>query len=217
MRISHPTLRLRIAAAACVASSPNMIDRANCSGCSCSVRLHHAALPPPDAGAEVPDRGARNAGCNRNPQSHWARLRFAVCRCGLRRSAPRRKGLRLRLRCALAACGPLAPGKACPPRRALAAARCGCGLRRLGPWRGRGGGEVEMRLRRATAACEGWPPMEGGAHGAGPVLLRPRTKKALSGSVMGNYGRRGGVNKGLECVIAFAIVLVQSPSLRSCA
>ena len=72
MRISHPTLRLRIAAAACVASSPNMIDRANCSGCSCSVRLHHAALPPPDAGAEVPDRGARNAGCNRNPQSHWA-------------------------------------------------------------------------------------------------------------------------------------------------
>ena len=71
-----------------------------------------------------------------------------------------------------------------------------------------------MRLRRATAACEGWPPMEGGAHGAGPVLLRPRTKKALSGSVMGNYGRRGGVNKGLECVIAFAIVLVQSPSLR---
>ena len=78
--------------------------------------------------------------------------------------------------------------------------------------RGRGGGEVEMRLRRATAACEGWPPMEGGAHGAGPVLLRPRTKKALSGSVMGNYGRRGGVNKGLECVIAFAIVLVQSPS-----
>ena len=70
-----------------------------------------------------------------------------------------------------------------------------------------------MRLRRATAACEGWPPMEGGAHGAGPVLLRPRTKKALSGSVMGNYGRRGGVNKGLECVIAFAIVLVQSPSL----
>ena len=45
MRISHPTLRLRIAAAACVASSPNMIDRANCSGCSCSVRLHHAALP----------------------------------------------------------------------------------------------------------------------------------------------------------------------------
>ena len=46
MRISHPTLRLRIAAAACVASSPNMIDRANCSGCSCSVRLHHAALPP---------------------------------------------------------------------------------------------------------------------------------------------------------------------------
>ena len=142
-----------------------------------------------------------------------ALLRFAVCRCGLRRSAPRRKGLRLRLRCALAACGPLAPGKACPPRRALAAARCGCALRRLGPWRGRGGGEVEMRLRRATAACEGWPPMEGGAHGAGPVLLRPRTKKALSGSVMGNYGRRGGVNKGLECVIAFAIVLVQSPSL----
>ena len=30
---------------------------------------------------------------------------------------------------------------------------------------------------------------------------------------MGNYGRRGGVNKGLECVIAFAIALVQSPSL----
>ena len=72
-----------------------------------------------------------------------------------------------------------------------------------------------MRLRRATAACEGWPPMEGWAHGAGPVLLRPRTKKALSGSVMGNYSRRGGVNKGLECVIAFAIVLVQSPSLIS--
>ena len=206
-----------IAVADCGSGLRGLVPKHDRPGKLLRLQLQRAAAscspPPPDAGAEVPDRGARNAGCNRNPQSHWARLRFAVCRCGLRRSAPRRKGLRLRLRCALAACGPLAPGKACPPRRALAAARCGCGLRRLGPWRGRGGGEVEMRLRRATAACEGWPPMEGGAHGAGPVLLRPRTKKALSGSVMGNYGRRGGVNKGLECVIAFAIVLVQSPSL----
>ena len=208
-----------IAVADCGSGLRGLVPKHDRPGKLLRLQLQRAAAscspPPPDAGAEVPDRGARNAGCNRNPQSHWARLRFAVCRCGLRRSAPRRKGLRLRLRCALAACGPLAPGKACPPRRALAAARCGCGLRRLGPWRGRGGGEVEMRLRRATAACEGWPPMEGGAHGAGPVLLRPRTKKALSGSVMGNYGRRGGVNKGLECVIAFAIVLVQSPSLPS--
>ena len=206
-----------IAVADCGSGLRGLVPKHDRPGKLLRLQLQRAAAscspPPPDAGAEVPDRGARNAGCNRNPQSHWARLRFAVCRCGLRRSAPRRKGLRLRLRCALAACGPLAPGKACPPRRALAAARCGCALRRLGPWRGRGGGEVEMRLRRATAACEGWPPMEGGAHGAGPVLLRPRTKKALSGSVMGNYGRRGGVNKGLECVIAFAIVLVQSPSL----
>ena len=170
MRISHPTLRLRIAAAACVASSPNMIDRANCSGCSCSVRLHHAALPPPMLELRCPTggRGMQAAIAIRN-----------------------RIGPGCALQCADAGCGG-AP-----------------------PWRGRAGGEVEMRLRRATAACEGWPPMEGGAHGAGPVLLRPRTKKALSGSVMGNYGRRGGVNKGLECVIAFAIVLVQSPSLSS--
>ena len=142
-----------IAVADCGSGLRGLVPKHDRPGKLLRLQLQRAAAscspPPPDAGAEVPDRGARNAGCNRNPQSHWARLRFAVCRCGLRRSAPRRKGLRLRLRCALAACGPLAPGKAFPPRRALAAARCGCGLRAwplARPGRRRG--------RNAAAACD---------------------------------------------------------------